>query len=452
MEVFKKKLLYYAISSRIIVFILQAFFNLIPDHNADAFKPTFNRTSGFANNIIATTLDGFHKWDSKYFLYIAENGYPLEKFFAFFPLYPLLVRVYGDIISAMTNHIVAFNEACLLAGWLLNNIFFVGASFKLYDLTQAVFNDESFSIITSLVFCYNPASVFFSSLYTESLFSFLVFSGMSTLMKQEFFAATTWFVLSGFCRSNGLINAGFIAYYAIALQYKNFDSKKFTMIKSFFSLVSALVQCCLICLPFLLFNLFGYLLFCIFPKKSERRSWCKHNFFLYDYVQKENWNLGFLNYYELKKLPNFILSLPTILIISECITYYTSKKSFSKEIRSIGIFSTWDKFSKEDIKEDLKIKHCNIFCFVTHALFLTSFAMLFMHIEVTTRMLFSSTPIPCWLVASFLYKDVCKNKLKLVVSMQNLKKLSKKSKQYLAFFGFYFVVGCLLHVNFLPWT
>ena len=52
---------------------LKVIFNLIPDHNADAFNPPLN-TSGFANNIIVSTLDGFHKWDSKYFVYIAQNG------------------------------------------------------------------------------------------------------------------------------------------------------------------------------------------------------------------------------------------------------------------------------------------------------------------------------------------------------------------------------------------
>jgi len=271
MEIFKRKLLFYAITSRIVVFMFQVIFNLIPDHNADAFNPPLN-TSGFANNIIVSTLDGFHKWDSKYFVYIAQNGYNEEKFFAFFPLYPLLIRIYSDIMSVMTNHIIAFNEACILVGWLLNTVFFIGAADKLYDLTQVIFNDDSYSLMTSFVFCFNPASIFFSALYTESLFSFLVFNGMCTLMKKEFCASTIWFMLSSFCRSNGIINAGFIAYYAIALQYKLVVLKKSTIIKSFLRLITAFVQCCFICLPFLLFNLFGFLKFCIFPTKIKKKT------------------------------------------------------------------------------------------------------------------------------------------------------------------------------------
>ena len=53
-------------------------------------------------------------------------SYNEEKFFAFFPLYPLLIRIYSDIMSVMTNHIIAFNEACILVGWLLNTVFFIG--------------------------------------------------------------------------------------------------------------------------------------------------------------------------------------------------------------------------------------------------------------------------------------------------------------------------------------
>ena len=41
----------------------------------------------------------------------------------------------------------------------------------LFDLTQNIFGCPKFAFFTSYLFCFNPASIFFSSCYTESLYA-----------------------------------------------------------------------------------------------------------------------------------------------------------------------------------------------------------------------------------------------------------------------------------------
>lgn len=52
-------------------------------------------------------------------------------------------------------------------------------------------------------FCFNPASIFYSAVYTESLFAATSFLGMLLLEEKKFWSAVALFALSGAARSNG---------------------------------------------------------------------------------------------------------------------------------------------------------------------------------------------------------------------------------------------------------
>lgn len=51
-------------------------------------------------------------------------------------------------------------------------ICFSGAVRALYYLTLKTYGNEKFAILTALTFSFNPASIFFSANYTESLYAF----------------------------------------------------------------------------------------------------------------------------------------------------------------------------------------------------------------------------------------------------------------------------------------
>lgn len=60
----------------------------------------------------------------------------------------------------------------------MSNAAFVAAAVLLYRLGQKVLSDERAACVAALLFCVNPASVFFSAIYTESLFAMASFAGM----------------------------------------------------------------------------------------------------------------------------------------------------------------------------------------------------------------------------------------------------------------------------------
>ncbi|GBG88275.1 hypothetical protein CBR_g46841, partial [Chara braunii] len=82
--------------------------------------------------------------------------------------------------------------------------------------------DEPRAFQAVSLFCYNPATIFYFSLYTESLFAAFVFGGLLCLVKGATWMAAILFGFSSLTRSNGVLNSGFflfkschVAYHAI---------------------------------------------------------------------------------------------------------------------------------------------------------------------------------------------------------------------------------------------
>jgi hypothetical protein len=105
-------------------------------------------------------LSVWGRWDAVHYIDIATRGY-LGTDMAFFPLYPLLIRLLGAVAG---NH--------LIAGLLISNAsFFFGLLF-LYRLLEREY-DRSVARRAIFYVSIFPTAVFFSAVYTESLFFML---------------------------------------------------------------------------------------------------------------------------------------------------------------------------------------------------------------------------------------------------------------------------------------
>lgn len=79
-------------------------------------------------------------------------------------------------------------------------------------LTLLIFKSSKMALVSSSLFCFNPASIFMSAMYTESVFVLFAFGGYYCFMLREFFAASICFGVATFSRSNGVICVGFFLY------------------------------------------------------------------------------------------------------------------------------------------------------------------------------------------------------------------------------------------------
>ncbi|MBU3942552.1 hypothetical protein KKA24_01060 [Patescibacteria group bacterium] len=146
-------------------------------------------------------LNSLHnKWDSFWYLDIAENGYSLGENdwdlsnIVFFPLYPFLIK----IVSLLTL------GNFVLAGWFLNVIFLFLALFYLFKLVKEFHSEINpyASIIFLLIF---PTAFFFNAIYTESLFLFLSLATFYYGLKKKFLYAGIFGLLSSLTRVTGAL-------------------------------------------------------------------------------------------------------------------------------------------------------------------------------------------------------------------------------------------------------
>ena len=128
-----------------------------PPGAAVGFDPNgLTRPFGYLGNLLVSPLA---RWDSVWYLQIAQNGYhPDVRRTTFFPLYPLMVRGVGFVI-----------RSDLIAGVLISLACFVLALVLLYRLVELELDAERARVCVMLV-AFFPVAYYFSAVYTESLF------------------------------------------------------------------------------------------------------------------------------------------------------------------------------------------------------------------------------------------------------------------------------------------
>lgn len=415
------------------VLVLQYLFNiLIPDHQAQDVFITPSLQDYDKTNIghaVTNFLGGFLRWDAQYFLHIYRYGYTYENTLAFFPLYPNVLWLLTVIIPGNPNTLF------VVVAVIFNNIVFVFTAMVLFHLTLCIYKNTEMAYNAAVLFCFNPASIFFSAPYSESLFAFTTFYGMYHIAHENIWKSTLFFCFSVLNRSNGLLNAGFLLYSIIKSVVKKRKTFKY------------FIGICFIFTCFSLFQLYGYYKFCtlqehsfdakvinyaiendlVTPSNHSVPFWCGIRL-PYSYVQEKYWkNIGFLNYFQFKQIPNFLLALPCIFLLL--------KFGFEYFHNNAIIYLGLRKQDKLD------------FVYVVHSTFLTLFCLFCIHVQVTTRMLASSSPVFYWACASYFKFPLHFNRTTFSLVCNN-----NKSKLVMLYFLTYFIIGTALFVNFLPFT
>ena len=183
---------------------------LLPDHKPEGvlsfdFPPVCHLSR--RTNLLAA----FTRWDSAHFLEAAANGWndPQRVYsHAFFPLYPLLVRWLARLLEPLlvSPSLLCAAELRVASGVLVSNGAFVVAACCLHRLGTRVLRDAALARTAAHLFCIAPASVFFSTVYSESLFAAATFGGLLLLESGAPWRAALCLFLASGCRGNGVLN------------------------------------------------------------------------------------------------------------------------------------------------------------------------------------------------------------------------------------------------------
>lgn len=169
---------------------------------------------------LASMIEDSIVWDSVYFVRIAQCGYEYEQNYAFLPLIPICISLLSRTVFAPLIPFIGQRAVLGLSGYVLNNLAFVLASFYLYRLSAIILKDSEVALRPTILFCLNPASIFYSTIYTESMYALCSIGGLYYLMRGSNNIATLWLALTGYARSNGVLNAGYICFQTMHTSYK----------------------------------------------------------------------------------------------------------------------------------------------------------------------------------------------------------------------------------------
>ncbi|CAI9106780.1 OLC1v1005999C1 [Oldenlandia corymbosa var. corymbosa] len=295
---------------------------------------------------VASALEDSIVWDSVYFVRIAQCGYEYEQSYAFFPLLPICMPLLSRTVFAPLVPLIGQRAVLGLSGYVLNNVAFVFAALFLYRLSVHVLDDPEVALRASILFCFNPASIFYSSIYSESLYALLTVSGVYYLLIGGDNVATLCFALSGAARSNGMLNAGYICFLTMHQAYETIFLKKHSVL-ALQVFVSGAFRCLCIFIPFFAFQAYGYLNICRGHAEDDLRPWCKGKIpLLYDYIQSHYWGVGLLRYFQVKQLPNFLLASPILSLAVCSIVHYA--KMWPTVFLSLG-------FKSNPAREDMSL-------------------------------------------------------------------------------------------------
>ncbi|KAG2486939.1 hypothetical protein HYH03_014438 [Edaphochlamys debaryana] len=288
----------------------------------------------FAASSAAGPLRGWVVWDAVFFADISARGYVYEQYYAFFPLMPALASLVPTAFFAPL--MLAVNAAASVAATVL-----------LFRLGEAVTADRRLAAAAALLFVLNPATIFLAAPYTEALFAAANLYGLYCLYcKGRLLPAVAAVAVSCGLRSNGVVSAGYVGHYCLAAAVRAWPRSRVRAVG--YAVLGPLVAAIAVA-PLVLFQYSAYASFC-HPEWTAQhasqmeaglreaagsmggagagaagggegtgygwpRPWCASRLpYVYGFVQAQYWNVGFLRYWTLQQLPNFLLAGPVLML------------------------------------------------------------------------------------------------------------------------------------------
>ncbi|XP_074571597.1 uncharacterized protein LOC141828126 [Curcuma longa] len=486
-----------ALLSRLILLTLIAFWRLLfaPYDTSASLNPSCLTTTARDQPPeavlwprVGAAIEASVVWDGVFFLRIAQCGYEYEHAYAFLPLLPACIVLLSRSVFAPLVPIIGYRAVLAISGYLLNNLAFLLAAVFFYRVSFIVLKDTASALRASVLFCFNPASIFYSSIYSESLYALFSLGGIYYVFSGANTVAILLLALSGSARSNGALNAGYFCFQALRHAYDATIHKKKLLAAQ--AILIGAIQSILVFVPFLAFQAYGYFTICLGGNSTDSRPWCNEKVpLLYGFLQSHYWGVGFLRYFQVKQLPNFLLASPTLSLAIGSVILYSNllyeafqplhihkKNDFTLVPKSVEANKSSDAphasandmsynngqaqkmiMRRKQQQRKQKISECSedhnsldqilhskqeidfvlVLPFILHLAFLTFTAFFVMHVQVSTRFLSASPPI-YWFASHLLVSNRINSR--------------RVGCLVCAYFVSYVLLGSLLFSNFYPFT
>lgn len=192
-------------------------FTLIPNGSVGAISTNRNANYWYS----------WAQWDGGHYLNIAQNGYTNLQETAFFPLYPILIKIIGTVLI---GHY-------LFAGLLISNVSFLLFLYVLGRLSKILIKKQSLDLV--FIYLLYPASFFAVAFYSEGLFLAVSALALLYFLRKQYFIAYTLAAICAVTRPFGLILifAMFVSEIFVLLRNKKLSQE---VIKPFAHLLSGL--------------------------------------------------------------------------------------------------------------------------------------------------------------------------------------------------------------------
>jgi len=353
-------------------------------------------------------------------------------------------------------------------------LLFVFNGVFLYHLTKQLTNQENIAFVATVAYSWSPASIFFSALYSESIYLMLSFLGMLVLYRRSNapinrIFSVFMFAFAYLARANGILNFGFVAFRNAEYIASLITNKPYPTLEITFNVVYEglflFLEYMIFILPVKFFEwntlqkfcpisltqfcssnsriseLFLSPNKCFYPNETDDLPWCRSYSFItpvpcyYSHIQQKFWGVRLFGHWHIRKLPFFLIASPTLAL-----NFYGSYDVLKSVLIHKPLIST--------------LFLNKLFPFAIHSLFISCSAIFVYNVEVITRLTFASTPFIYITIARMIVK-----KSPTTFSFDNIslykffgfRSLSISNMFVLLYVLLYCFIGAISHSNWLPY-
>jgi len=204
-----KIFLYWRITLLIITFLGSLTFPLISNSGIGAIGP------GKQFDLLAS----WAQWDGGHYINIANNGYQDLSDFAFFPIYPAMIRFLS----------VIFNGNLILSSLIISNFSAVIFIIYFYKLLKEKYS-QSIAFASMVTYLTYPFSFYLVASYSESLFLLLLTALIALIFKKKYFLAAALVIPISLTRGIGFFASVILIYAYLYKQVIVFQKFKFNLL------------------------------------------------------------------------------------------------------------------------------------------------------------------------------------------------------------------------------